>query len=79
MKDNSTIKLKKEVLGLNRRNQEYVRPFNSQSAKAIADNKIYTKRVLKKELIQTPEVYKLIRTKKQLEFLIGIVFPKALL
>ncbi len=61
----------------NRRNQEYVRPFNSPSAKAIADNKIYTKRVLKKELIQTPEVYKLIRTKKQLEFLDWDSLPKS--
>ncbi len=77
MKSNNPIKLKKEVLGLNRRNQEYVRPFNSQSAKAIADNKIYTKRVLKKELIQTPEVYKLIRTKKQLEFLDWDSLPKS--
>ena len=77
MKDNSTIKLKKEVLGLNRRNQEYVRPFNSKSAKIIADNKIYTKRVLKKDLIQTPEVYKLIRTKKQLEFLDWDSLPKS--
>lgn len=58
-----------DILGLNRRNQEYVRPYNPPSAKAIADNKIVTKRVLKKEGIGTPEVYKLIRTKKQLQYL----------
>lgn len=74
---NRIIKLNKEVLGLNRRNQEYVRPYNSPSSKAIADNKIYTKRVLKKELIQTPEVYKLIRTKKQLQFLDWDSLPKS--
>jgi len=66
---NRILRLNKEVLGLNRRNQEYVRPFNSASSKAIADNKIYTKRILKKELIQTPEIYKLIRTKKKLQFI----------
>ncbi len=73
----SIIKQNKEILGLNRRNQEYIRPFNSPSSKSIADNKIYTKRLLKKELIQTPEVYKLIRTKKQLEFLDWESLPKS--
>lgn len=67
----------KHILGLNRRNQEYVRQYNSSSAKAIADNKIVTKRVLKKELIQTPEVYKLIRSKKQLQFLDWDSLPKS--
>jgi alpha-L-glutamate ligase-like protein len=71
------LKMNKEILGLNRRNQEYVRPYNSPSSKAIADNKITTKRVLKKELIQTPEVYKLIRTKKQLQFLDWESLPKS--
>ena len=71
------IKQNREILGLNRRNQEYVRPYNPPSSKTIADNKIYTKRLLKKELIQTPEVYKLIRTKKQLEFLDWESLPKS--
>ncbi|MDY0096763.1 MAG: sugar-transfer associated ATP-grasp domain-containing protein [Candidatus Dojkabacteria bacterium] len=73
----SILKLNKEVLGLNRRNQEYVRPYNPPSSKAIADNKILTKRVLRKELIQTPEVYKLIRSKKQLQFLDWESLPKS--
>ena len=67
----------KQILGLNRRNQEYVRQYNPPSAKAIADNKILTKRILKKEFIQTPEVYKLIRTKKQLQFLDWGSLPKS--
>jgi len=67
----------KKILGLNRRNQEYVRPYNPPSAKAIADNKILTKRILKKEFIQTPDVYKLIRTKKQLHFLDWESLPKS--
>ncbi|MCK9368939.1 RimK/LysX family protein [Candidatus Dojkabacteria bacterium] len=58
-----------EILGINRRNQEYVRAFNPVGQRAIADNKIYTKRVLTKAKIQTPTLYKVIRTKKQLEFL----------
>ena len=67
----------KHILGLNRRNQEYIRRYNSPSAKAVADNKIITKRVLKKELIQTPEVYKLIRTKRQLKSLDWDSLPKS--
>ena len=66
-----------DILGLNRRNQEYVRPFNSPSAKAIADNKILTKKILAKEGIKTPEVYKLIRSKKQLKFLDWESLPKS--
>lgn len=71
------ILLNKDILGLNRRNQEYIRPYNSPTAKALADNKIQTKRILKKESIGTPEVYKLIRTKKQLEFLDWDSLPKS--
>ena len=67
----------KDILGLNRRNQEYVRPYNPPSAKRIADNKILTKRVLRKAGITTPEVYKLIRTKKQLQFLDWNSLPKS--
>jgi len=74
---NSFQKINKEVLGLNRRNQDYIRPYNFPSSKAIADNKILTKRILRKELIETPEVYKLIRDKKQLEFLDWDSLPKS--
>jgi alpha-L-glutamate ligase-like protein len=67
----------KEILGLNRRNQEYIRPYNSPTAKSIADNKILTKKVLAKEGIKSPEVYKLIKNKKQLRFLDWDSLPKS--
>lgn len=67
----------KNILGLNRRNQEYIRPFNPPSAKRIADNKILTKKVLAKENIKTPEVYKLIRNKQQLKFIDWDSLPKS--
>jgi len=67
----------KEILGLNRRNQEYVRPYNSPSAKRIADNKILTKQVLSREGINTPSVYKLIKNKKQLKFLDWDSLPRS--
>jgi alpha-L-glutamate ligase-like protein len=67
----------KDVLGLNRRNQEYVRPYNQASAKALADNKIATKKLLAKEGINTSEVYKLIKNRKQLAFLDWESLPKS--
>ncbi len=71
------IKANRTVLGINRRNQEYVRPYNPVSQRAIADNKILTKRVLAKVGIQTPQVYKVVRTKKQLQFLDWNALPKS--
>lgn len=67
----------KNILGLNRRNQEYIRPYNPQSAKNIADNKILTKKILTRNGIQTPSVYKLIRNKKQLTYLDWESLPRS--
>lgn len=67
-----------KILGLNRRNQEYIRPYNSPSAKNIADNKILTKKILAREGIKTPEIYKVIRNKKQLRFLDWDSLPRSL-
>ena len=71
------INKRKEVLGLNRRNQEYIRPFNPPSAKKLADDKIMTKKVLSRKGIQTPEVYKIIRSKKQLNHLDWDSLPRS--
>ncbi len=57
------------VLGINERNQKYIRVYNSKKAKQIADSKLQTKRILSNHNINTPTLYKVIRTKKQLEFL----------
>lgn len=70
-------RLNKEVLGLNRRNQEYIRPLNSTSARRLGDNKLLTKRVLTKVSIKTPEVYKVIRTKTQLKYIDWTTLPKS--
>ncbi|HEQ65406.1 MAG TPA: hypothetical protein ENN64_01070 [bacterium] len=59
---------KKEILTLNRRNQVYLRPLNTPSAKRVADSKLITKRVLKRHNIKTPDLYKVVRTPKQLEY-----------
>jgi len=67
----------KEILGINRRNQEYIRPYNSARAKNIADNKILTKKILTKNGILTPKIYKVVKDRKQLEFLNWDSLPKS--
>ncbi|MBD3329439.1 hypothetical protein GF357_03020 [Candidatus Dojkabacteria bacterium] len=66
-----------EVLGINRRNQDYLRPLNSPSAKKIADSKLLTKRILRRSNIQTPELFKVIRTEKQLKYVDWSSLPKS--
>ena len=65
------------ILGINRRNQEYVRPYNPTTSRVVADNKILTKRVLAKVGINSPTLYKVIRTKKQLSLLDWESLPKS--
>jgi alpha-L-glutamate ligase-like protein len=77
MTNQDKSKKQDEILGLNRRNQEYVRPYNPASAKALADDKIRTKKVLTKNGINTPEVYKIIRSKQQLNHLDWDSLPKS--
>ena len=67
----------KTILGINRRNQEYIRPYNSFSSKKISDNKILTKRILNKSGINTSKTIKVIRTKKQLSFFDWDSLPKS--
>lgn len=67
----------KTILGINRRNQEYVRPYNPLSSKKISDNKILTKRLLAKADIKTPKTIKIIRTKKQLAYFDWDSLPKS--
>jgi alpha-L-glutamate ligase-like protein len=56
----------KKVLGLNERYLEYIRPFNLRSAIEIADDKVLTKQILKKNNIPTPEKLGLIRNSWEL-------------
>ena len=69
--------IKKTILGINLRNQHYLRELNNQSSKRIADNKLLTKRILRRANVPTPEVFKVIRTPKQLEFVDWDSLPKS--
>ncbi len=54
------------VLGINARNQLYIRPSGFRRAVRILDNKLTTKRVLKKAGVPTPETLGVIRSPKDL-------------
>ncbi|MFZ2188494.1 MAG: sugar-transfer associated ATP-grasp domain-containing protein [Candidatus Moraniibacteriota bacterium] len=67
------IKKSRGILGMNARNLEYIRPFNRTSAKRLADNKLLSKKVLKKNAIAVPA---LIAQIKSLEDLDGFDWQK---
>lgn len=56
-----------KLLGMNSRNLEYVRPFNRKRARRLADEKLYSKRVLKKNSIAVPGLLGTIRSHEELE------------
>ncbi|MCX6765374.1 MAG: RimK/LysX family protein [Candidatus Moranbacteria bacterium] len=56
-----------QILGMNSRNLQYIRPFNLKKAKRIADNKILSKRILKKNEIPVPRLIARITTLEDLE------------
>lgn len=72
-----TIRKSKDVLGLNHRNAEYLRPFNKASSRRVADDKLYCKKILTRHGIPTAEIYKVVRNHKQLTTLDWDKLPKS--
>lgn len=56
-----------KLLGMNARNLDYIRPYNRKKAKNLADDKILSKRMLKKGGIPVPKLLAKIRTVEELE------------
>jgi alpha-L-glutamate ligase-like protein len=46
----------KKILGMNARNLDYIRPYNRKKAKKLADNKILSKRVLRRGGVPVPKL-----------------------
>jgi alpha-L-glutamate ligase-like protein len=69
--------MKNSILGINRRNVEYVRPYNNSRAKKIADDKLLSKKILSRHGIPTAEIFKIIRNRKQLNTLDWSKLPKS--
>ncbi|MDO8240546.1 MAG: sugar-transfer associated ATP-grasp domain-containing protein [Candidatus Moranbacteria bacterium] len=61
------FKNSRKLLGMNSRNLEFIRPFNRAKAKRLADNKMRSKRVLKKNGISVSKLIATIKTIEDLE------------
>ena len=61
------LKNSKKLLGMNSRNLEFIRPYNRLRAKRLADDKLLSKRILKKNGIAVPKLIAKIRTIEDLE------------
>ena len=71
------IKNSKGLLGMNARNLSYIRPNNLQNAIHLADNKLRSKELLFKAGIPVPEIYGIIRNRKELEVFKWADLPKS--
>jgi alpha-L-glutamate ligase-like protein len=56
-----------KILGMNSRNLEYIRPFNRKRAKQLADNKLLSKKILRKNNVLVPRLLCKIRSTEELE------------
>jgi len=61
------IKKSRNILGMNSRNLEYIRPNNLRRAKRIADDKLLSKHLLKRSNLPVPKLIAKITTLDQLE------------
>jgi alpha-L-glutamate ligase-like protein len=57
------------VLGINRRNLDYIAKYNKRKFYPLVDNKIKTKQLAKQENIAVPELYGILQLEHQLELL----------
>ena len=62
-----TLTKGKKILGMNARNLSYVRPHNLKRARRIADEKIFSKKVLKKGGVPVPKLIAQISSRKTLD------------
>ncbi len=61
------IKNSRKILGMNSRNLKFIRPYNLKKAKRLADDKLLSKRMLRKNGIAVPKLIALIKTREDLE------------
>ena len=66
-KINAYHKISRQILGMNSRNLEYIRPFNLSRAKRLADNKLLSKKVLAKNGLPVPRLITKITTHEELD------------
>jgi alpha-L-glutamate ligase-like protein len=61
----SWLKKSKQILGLNSRSLDYIKPGNPRRAIKLVDNKLRTKRVLRKNGLPVCDIIKIIRTRDE--------------
>ncbi len=65
------------ILGMNARNLNYIRPYNLSYSKKLADDKLLSKRVLKKNGLPVPKLISKIRNAEELESFDFTTLPKS--
>jgi len=63
----SFLKSSRKILGMNARNLQFIRPNNLRRARRLADDKLFSKRVLKKAELPVPNVIAKIKSFEELE------------
>jgi len=71
------FELQNIIIGINRRNQDFVRALNSQDAKKIVDDKLLTKKVLKENGLPVPQVYSIFRDEEEVYNIEAEDLPKS--
>lgn len=66
-----------QILGINYRNQELMRKLNPKKARRLADSKLFTKKILRKNKIAIPEIYRIIRNEAEIDSIDWETFPKS--
>ncbi len=62
----SSLKNASALLGMNARNLHYVRPFNLSRAREIADDKLLSKKILRRAKVPVPDLLATIKSRSQL-------------
>jgi len=73
----NNLQKSKHILGINARNIKYITPFNHKSAIRIADNKILTKKILKKTGLPVAITHAIIHSRKELQNFSWQTLPKS--
>ncbi|TSC93623.1 MAG: Alpha-L-glutamate ligase-like protein [Candidatus Berkelbacteria bacterium Licking1014_85] len=71
------LKNSRGILGINRRNLQFIRPYNRKDAKKYADRKILCKKLLQKNDIPTPRLIASIRNRVELDNFNWLLLPES--
>ena len=63
------------ILGMNKRNVEYISRFNERARYPLVDDKVQTKRLAEEAGIAVPELYGVVRIHREVEELDALLAP----